>query len=91
MDREKFQDPVGVDMFEKSGISREEIDGASEDGELPALVSSTSIFNNTQVTPPSRTPNLELSKQLTLTSKSITPQTNYSRILSFNKLMKIMS
>lgn len=81
MEKEKVQDPVDVDMVGKSGISREEIDSAREDGELPALVSSTPILNNPEV----RTPNLEHSKQLTLISKSITPQTNYSRMLSFNK------
>lgn len=84
MEKEKVQDPVDVDMVGKSGISREEIDSAREDGELPALVSSTPILNNTEVTS-LRTPNLEHSKQLTLISKSITPQTNYSRMLSFNK------
>lgn len=84
MEKEKVQDPVDVDMLGKSGISREEIDGAREDGELPALVSSTSVLNNAQLTP-LRIPNLEHSKQLTLISKSITPQTNYSRMLSFNK------
>lgn len=83
MEKEKVQDPVD-DVLGKSGISREEIDGAREDGELPALVSSTSVLNNAQLTP-LRTPNLEHSKQLTLISKSITPQTNYSRMLSFNK------
>ncbi|XP_022982205.1 THO complex subunit 5B [Cucurbita maxima] len=84
MEKEKVRDPLDVDMLGKSGISREDIDGAREDGELPALVSSTSILDNAQPTP-LRTPNLEHSKQLTLISKSITPQTNYSRMLSFSK------
>lgn len=84
MEKEKVQDTVDVDMLGKSGISREEIDGAREDGELPALVSATSILNKPQLTP-LKTSNLEHSKQLTLISKSITPQTNYSRMQSFNK------
>ncbi|XP_021898690.1 THO complex subunit 5B-like isoform X2 [Carica papaya] len=66
---EQSQEPVDVGMDGRSGPSREEAEGAREDGELPSLVSFASSANDIKLNP-NKGPNLEHSRQLTLISKS---------------------
>ncbi|XP_028783942.1 THO complex subunit 5A [Neltuma alba] len=71
--QEHSQEPMDVDASEKSGATKEEPEGTREDGELPSLLPSISVVGD--VKPPySKGSSLDHSKQLSLISKSITPQ-----------------
>lgn len=78
---EHIQEPVDVNVVEKSGTTKEEVEGTREDGELPALLPNVSVVGN--VRPSSKVSNLDHSKQLSLISKSIISPLNMVKSRSF--------
>ncbi|XP_054799586.1 THO complex subunit 5A [Prosopis cineraria] len=79
---EHSQEPMNVDAGEKSGTTKEELEGTREDGELPSLLPNISVVGD--VEPPySKGSSLDHSKQLSLISKSITPHLNKVKSRSF--------
>ncbi|XP_057428518.1 THO complex subunit 5A [Lotus japonicus] len=64
------QEPMDVDVIERSGATKEELESLREDGELPTLLPNTSKFDR--------------SKQVSLISKS--PPLNKARSQSFKKV-----
>lgn len=69
---ENVQEPMDVDVIERSGATKEELESITEDGELPTLLPKMSKSDH--------------SKQLSLISKSITPPLNKVRSQSFKKI-----
>ncbi|KAK4277479.1 hypothetical protein QN277_015474 [Acacia crassicarpa] len=79
---EHSQEPMDVDVGEKSAAAKEELEGTREDGELPSLLPNISFVGD--VRPPySKGSSLDHSKQLSLISKSITPHLNKVKSRSF--------
>ncbi|KAL5714148.1 hypothetical protein ACHQM5_016149 [Ranunculus cassubicifolius] len=72
-----------VDMDGRSGRSKEEMEGAREDGELPSVVQAPTLINSAKTVPPKGS-DLEQPK-LSLISKKVTPILNKSKSLSFKK------
>lgn len=73
IDKEKHvHEPMDVDVIERSGATKEELENITEDGELPTLLPNLSKFDH--------------SKQDSLISKSIIPPLNKVRSLSFKKV-----
>ncbi|KAJ1397384.1 THO complex, subunit 5 [Sesbania bispinosa] len=68
---ERVQEPMDVDVIERSGATKEELESITEDGELPTLLPNISKSDH--------------SKQVSLISKSITPPLNKVRSQSFKK------
>ncbi|XP_065881136.1 THO complex subunit 5B-like [Euphorbia lathyris] len=81
-DTDKVLELMDVDVQKGSGISKEELEGAREDGELPSLVASVS--NNVKLNS-SRSSNVEHTKQLALISKSAISPISKTKSLSFKK------
>lgn len=73
-----------VDVTGSSGNSKEELEGAREDGELPSLVPAATGGSDINITP-SKASILDHSRQLTLISKSIVSPVNKARSLSFKR------
>lgn len=78
------QEPMDVDMDGRSGLSKEELEGLREDGELPALLSVPSVTNDAKVTPMKGSV-LNHSKQLAFISKSILSPVSKGKSPSFRK------
>ncbi|OMO78927.1 THO complex, subunit 5 [Corchorus capsularis] len=83
-DTESVQEPMDVDMDGRSGMSKEEVEGLREDGELPSLLSVSSVTNDTKLTPLKES-SLNHPKQLALISKSILSPVNKGKSPSFKK------
>ncbi|GKV10237.1 hypothetical protein SLEP1_g21632 [Rubroshorea leprosula] len=83
-DKERLQEPMDVDMDGRAGTSKEELETAREDGELPALIPAASVMKDAKLTTPNRS-NLSHSKQLALISKSIVSPLNLGKSQSFRK------
>lgn len=75
---EQVADPLDVVMDGRSSRSKQEIESATEDGELPSIVQVPNQMNGVK-TPPPKKSDLEHSKHLVLISKSITPTINKSK------------
>lgn len=69
---EHNQEAMDVDVVEKSGTMKEDLEGVREDGELPSLLPNMSVVGDGKP-PNSKGSNLDHSKQLSLISKSVTP------------------
>lgn len=69
---EHVQEPMDVDLIERSGPTKEELESVTEDGELPTLLPNISKFDH--------------SMQASLISKSIIPPLNKVRSQSFKKV-----
>ncbi|CAL5204678.1 unnamed protein product [Lathyrus oleraceus] len=69
---EHVQESMDVDVIENSGATKEELDGMTEDGELPTLLPKMTKFDH--------------SKQASLISKSIIPSLSKARSKSFKKV-----
>ncbi|XWS14706.1 hypothetical protein CRYUN_Cryun35bG0032100 [Craigia yunnanensis] len=83
-DTEPVREPMDVDMDGRSGMSKEELEGLREDGELPSLLSVPSVTNDAKLTP-IRGSSLNHSKQLALISKSILSPVSKGKSPSFKK------
>ncbi|CAI9763634.1 unnamed protein product [Fraxinus pennsylvanica] len=81
---EQVQDPLGIDADGKSGISREDVEATTEDGELPSLLPVASVFNDIRSTP-SKGSELEDFRKLHLITKSIASPVNKGKSPSFKK------
>ncbi|PIA56480.1 hypothetical protein AQUCO_00700661v1 [Aquilegia coerulea] len=81
---EQVAEPMDLDMDGRSGRSREEIENAREDGELPSIVQVPTLINHAN-TPPPKGSDFEHSKHLALMSKSITPSLSKSKSQNFRK------
>ncbi|KAH1065603.1 hypothetical protein J1N35_030590 [Gossypium stocksii] len=84
IDSEPVQEHMDVDMDGRSGISKEELEGFREDGELPSLLSVPSVTNDAKLTP-LKGSSLNHSKQLALISKSILSPGSRGKLPSFKK------
>ncbi|KAI9201054.1 hypothetical protein LWI28_017399 [Acer negundo] len=84
IDTEQIQEHIDVNMDGRSGNSKEELESAREDGELPSLVPAASVGSDVQITP-SKASNLDHSRQLALISKSLISPVRKARSLSFKK------
>jgi THO complex subunit 5 len=69
---EHVQESMDVDVIENSGVTKDEPDSMTEDGELPTLLPKTAKFDH--------------STQASLISKSIIPSLNKVRSQSFKKV-----
>ncbi|KAK9271227.1 hypothetical protein L1049_026817 [Liquidambar formosana] len=85
IDTEQVQDPLDIDLDGRSGASKEEVESAREDGELPSLIPVMSVVNDVKLTP-MKVSDLEHSRQLALITKSITPTINKAKSQSYRKL-----
>lgn len=83
-DTEQAQDHLDVNMDGRSGTSKEDLESAREDGELPSLVQAASVGNDVKLTH-SKGSNLDHSRQLALISKSIISPVGKARSQSFKK------
>ncbi|XP_040995614.1 THO complex subunit 5B [Juglans microcarpa x Juglans regia] len=72
------------DMNGRFGTSKEELESAREDGELPSLVPSASVMGNVKLNR-LKGSNHEHSRQLTLISKSLVPPISKTKSQSFKK------
>lgn len=81
---EQVQDPLGIDADGKSGISREDVETTTEDGELPSLLPVASVVNDIRSTP-SKGSALEDLRKLHLITKSIASPVNKGKSPSFKK------
>ncbi|KAA8528530.1 hypothetical protein F0562_035885 [Nyssa sinensis] len=81
---EQAQDPTDIDMDERSGNSKEEVENAREDGELPSLIPVAAVINDVRLTP-SKGSDLEHSRRLALISKSMLSPINKTKPLGFRK------
>ena len=85
-DMVQVPEPSDVDMDGGSGISKEEVENAREDGELPSLVSSGAVVKDVVKVTSQTGPYLEHSSiRLDLISKSMVSPTSKSKSLSFRK------
>lgn len=83
---EQVQEPSEMDVDGRPNTSKEEVESAREDGELPSLIpAAASVGNDVKLTP-SKAPDLEHSRQLALISKSITPPMSKTKSHSFRRL-----
>ncbi|KAJ0024237.1 hypothetical protein Pint_08767 [Pistacia integerrima] len=82
IDTQHIQEPIDVNLDGRPSASKEELETAREDGELPSLVPVASVENDVKLTP-SRGSGLIHSRQLALISKS-TPISK-ARAQSFKK------
>ncbi|WCJ35426.1 THO complex subunit 5 [Euphorbia peplus] len=80
-DTDKVLELMDVDVEKGSSISKEELEGSREDGELPSLVASVS--NNVKLNF-SRSSSVEHTKQLALISKSVISPSPMSKTKSIN-------
>lgn len=83
VDVEQGQGPSDMDMDGRSGTSREEVENAREDGELPSLVPVSAVVNDVKLTP--KGSDLEHSKRLSLISKSMVSPIGMAKSQSFRK------
>ncbi|KAK6256582.1 hypothetical protein QUC31_000041 [Theobroma cacao] len=83
-DREPVQEHMDVDMDGRSGMSKEELEGLREDGELPSLLSAPSVKNDAKLTM-LKGSSLNHSKQLALISKNILSPVSKGKSPSFKK------
>ncbi|KAL5844856.1 hypothetical protein ACOSQ3_010920 [Xanthoceras sorbifolium] len=83
-DTEQIQEHTDVNMNGRSGNSKDELESAREDGELPSLVPAASVGSDVKITP-SKASNLDHSRQLALISKSMISPVSKARSLSFKK------
>ncbi|KAE8659112.1 Abscisic acid responsive elements-binding factor 2 isoform 1 [Hibiscus syriacus] len=83
IDTEPVQEPMS-DMDGRSGITKEELEGFREDGELPPLLSVPSATTKAEHNP-LKGSNLSHSKQLALVSKSILSPAGKGKLSSFKK------
>ncbi|XP_022768756.1 THO complex subunit 5B-like [Durio zibethinus] len=83
-DAEPVQEPMDVDLDGRSGMSKEELEGLREDGELPSLLSAPSVTIDAKLTLLKES-SLNHSKQLALTSKSILSPVSKGKSPSFIK------
>lgn len=74
---------IEKDANGKIGSSKDEVEGAREDGELPSLVTVTDV--SSELTLP-KGPNIDHDRQLELISKSVPTLMNKSKSQSFKKL-----
>lgn len=90
VDVEQVAEPLDIDMEDRSSRSKEEIESAREDGELPSVVQVPTLKNGAKTHPPQES-DLEHSKhrvlipKSALISKSVTPILKKCRTLSFRK------
>ncbi|CAK9135320.1 unnamed protein product [Ilex paraguariensis] len=94
-DVEQVQGPADIDVDGVSGTSKEVIENAREDGELPTLIPVAPVVKDVKLTPsevvndvklmPSKGYDLEHSRRLALISKSIVSPINRGKSLSFKK------
>lgn len=85
IDTEQVQEPVDADIVGRPGTSKEELESAREDGELPSLLPVASVANDVKLNR-SKGSNLDHSRQLTLISKSHIPAITKAKSQSFKKL-----
>ena len=81
---EQVQEPMDVDLIERSGPAKEELEGIREDGELPSLLPNMSAIGEIKPNS-SKGSSFVHSKQLSLISKSISPSLNKVKSQSFKK------
>uniref|UniRef100_A0A2P2KEJ6 THO complex subunit 5B n=1 Tax=Rhizophora mucronata TaxID=61149 RepID=A0A2P2KEJ6_RHIMU len=84
-DTDQVAKAIDVDMDGRHGISKEESEGAREDGELPSLVPVASVANDFKLQPPSKVSNVEHSRDLALISKIMISPVNKMKSQSFKK------
>lgn len=84
IDTEPAQEYLAVNMDGRSGTSKEDLESAREDGELPSLFQAASVGNDVKLTH-SKGSNLDHSRQLALISKSIISPAAKARSQSFKK------
>ncbi|KAK8580990.1 hypothetical protein V6N13_144044 [Hibiscus sabdariffa] len=83
IDAEPVQEPMD-DIDARSGITKEELEGFREDGELPSVLSVPSARIDAKLTP-LKGSTLNHSKQLALISKSILSPASMGKLPSFKK------
>lgn len=84
VETEQGRESIDADMNGRSGTSKEELESAREDGELPSLVPSASVTGNVKLNH-LKGSNHEHSRQLTLISKSLVPPISKIKSQSFKK------
>ena len=84
IDMDQVQEPIDDDMIGRPGTSKEELESAREDGELPLLLPSASVTSDVKLNR-SKGSNLEHSRQLTLITKSLVPPFTKAKSQSFKK------
>lgn len=84
LDTEQVREPIDVDTIARHGTSKEELESAREDGELPYLVPAASGTSEVKLRF-LKGSNLEHSRQLTLISKSLVPPISKAKSQSFKK------
>ncbi|KAF6143996.1 hypothetical protein GIB67_017604 [Kingdonia uniflora] len=82
---EQAADLMDLDIDGRSSRSKEEIESAREDGELPSGIPVPVVVTEANVPPPKISTDLDHSRQLTLISKSMISPMNKGRSLSFRK------
>lgn len=84
-DTEQIQEHVDVNIDGRSGTSKEDLETAREDGELPSLAPAASSVGSDVKLTPSKGSSLDHSRQLALISKSIISPMGKGRSQSFKK------
>ncbi|XP_052202749.1 THO complex subunit 5A [Diospyros lotus] len=84
VDVEKGQGTSNIEMDGRSIASKEEVENAREDGELPYLLPTSSIVNDVKLTPVKGS-DFEHSKGLSLISKSMVSSLTRTKSQSFKK------
>ncbi|OVA15826.1 THO complex [Macleaya cordata] len=82
---EQLADPLDVDVDGRCDRSKEEVENAREDGELPAIVQVSTLINDDAKLTPSKGSNLEHSRSLALISKSMVPPLKMGKSQSFRR------
>nr|XP_023891239.1 THO complex subunit 5A-like [Quercus suber]POE62146.1 tho complex subunit 5b [Quercus suber] len=83
IDTDQVQEPIDDDMIGRPVTSKEELESAREDGELPLLLPSA-VTSDVKLNR-SKGSNLEHSRQLTLITKSLVPPFTKAKSQSFKK------
>ncbi|XP_059638056.1 THO complex subunit 5A [Cornus florida] len=87
VEMEQVQEPSDINVDVISGTSKEDVENAREDGELPSLISVAAVGNSVKLSS-SKGPDLDHSRRLALIPKSMaSPKTpiNKAKSLSFRK------